>query len=55
VLFIKSVIVRISDDDHQKLKIKVAQNKTSTQEVLSKIIKLYINDDKRIEKILQNT
>lgn len=53
VLIIKSVLVRISDDDHQKLRIKTAQQRTSAQELLENFIKSYINDDKS-KDILKN-
>ena len=53
VLFIKSVIVRVSEENHQQLKIKTAQEKTSVQEVLRKLIASYLDDDEEIKEILQ--
>ena len=53
VLFIKSVIARVSEENHQQLKIKTAQEKTSVQEVLRKLIASYLDDDEEIKEILQ--
>ena len=50
VRIIKSVIVRVSDDIHQKLKIKVLQDKTTIQALLEKFIEEYVNESSDIKK-----
>jgi len=51
VPIIKSVIVRVSEDIHSKLKIKVVQNKTSIQEVLENFIINYVNENDETNQI----
>jgi len=42
----KQIVVRLSEEDHLKFKLKVIQEKTSIQELLENFIKDYIKDSK---------
>ena len=42
----KQIIIRITEDMHKKLKLKVIEDNTSVQEVLEKAIKEYLDKDK---------
>jgi len=49
---IKSIIIRIPDEIHQSLRIKVIEQKTTIQELIAKYISDYVNssDDKKIKQ-----
>ncbi len=52
---IKQIIIRLPDEIHQKLKIKVLREGTSIQEVLSRYVEKYLDNnesDDLIEEIL---
>lgn len=46
--------MRLDDDSHQKLKIKVIRDTTSIQAFLEDIINIYINSDKTSSEIIES-
>lgn len=48
---IKQIVVRLNDDNHQKLKIKVIKDNTSVQAFLEEIITAYVNSEKTSSEI----
>lgn len=45
--------MRLQDEDHQDLKIKVIQDGTSVQSFLEEVIKIYVSSDKSSSYIIE--